>query len=113
MAVTWRRFGTRWSESARRKAEGFELQAPLRWRVAQPFDAESPWQPPFDRSLDETGCEEGKRDRHVDVALAALLTCRDLSHIGDFARYDLVEPAVPSRDRIDETGAALILVGLT
>jgi hypothetical protein len=106
MAVTWRRFGARWSVSARRKAEGFELQAPLRWRVAQPFDAESPWQPPFDRSLDETGCEEGKRDRRVDVALAALLTRRDLSHIGDFARYDLVEPAVPSRDRTDETGAA-------
>jgi hypothetical protein len=75
--------------------------------VARSISHRVPWQPPFDRSLDETGCEEGKRDRHVDVALAALLTRRDLSHIGDFARYDLVEPAVPSRDRTDETGAAL------
>jgi hypothetical protein len=29
------------------------------------------WQPAFDGCFDEVRCEEGQRNRHIDVALAA------------------------------------------
>jgi hypothetical protein len=96
-------------KSALGKAKSFELQAPFRWSVAQPFHADASWQPPVNSSFDETGCEESERDGHIDVALTAFLTNGDLFDIGNFARHDLVEPASPSRNRSDETGASLDL----
>jgi hypothetical protein len=37
---------------------------------------------PFDRGPHEVWCKERKRDRHVDLAHATFLTCRDLLNVG-------------------------------
>jgi hypothetical protein len=55
----------------------------------------------FDRSLDEVGREEGKRDCHIDLADAAAVSRRDAfrlrSRIGD----EFIEPAAAAGNRGD------------
>src|SRR5277367_1104837 len=77
------RTGTRWSGTAARnrpsvrEPEHQVLARPRDRRVEQAGDADPVWQSAFDGGLDATRREEGQRDRHVDVALAAGLPCRD------------------------------------
>jgi FtsP/CotA-like multicopper oxidase with cupredoxin domain len=47
----------------------------------------------FDNRLDQIGCEEGERDRHVDFADTALLARGDLFDICCSASGDFIEPA--------------------
>src|SRR5258708_31181534 len=53
------------------------------------------------------GREKGERDRHVDLADAALFACGDLLDIGHGAGNDFVEPAPGAGDGRDERGAGL------
>src|SRR6266704_2990471 len=59
------------------------LAGPLRGSIAQTRDANPPWQSSFDGSLNEIGCEEGERDRHIDLPNAAVFACGNLLDTGD------------------------------
>src|SRR5262249_14685810 len=63
--------------------------------------------PAFDRSLDEIGSEECKRDRHVDLADAAALAFGDVFDVQACVIDKLLEPTTPTRDRGDEGCAGL------
>jgi hypothetical protein len=76
------------------------LTRPCDRRIEQAGDADATRQPTIDRGLDEAWREEGQRDRHIDVALAAGLTCGDGVDSG--AGLDLGEPVSCARDRGDE-----------
>jgi hypothetical protein len=51
--------------SVRGKAEQFVLPGPSGWQICEASDALAGLQSAFDGRFDETGREEGKRDRHV------------------------------------------------
>jgi len=63
------------------------LARPRDRRVEQAGDADPVWQSTFDGGFDQVRREEGERDRHMDVALAA---------------------GAPSGDVVDCRGAGLI-----
>ena len=65
-----RRLGSN-GELARRKSEHLVLAGPLSRQVREADNSHAMREPSFDRRLDEVGREEGKRDRHVDLADAA------------------------------------------
>ena len=67
-------------------------------REHQTRDANPPRQSSFDGSLNETGCEEGERDRHIDLPNAAVFACGNLLDTGDRTRHDLIEPAPTTGD---------------
>ncbi len=73
--------------------------------IAKSLDSNAAWQTTFDRGAHEVWCEERERDRHVDLAHAAFLTCRDLLNVGHRARDDFVKPATTSGDGADEARA--------
>ncbi len=81
--------------------ERLVLARPHHRRIEQTGDAGSVRQPALDGGLDEARCKEGQRDRHVDVALAAGLPCRDAV---DCYRtgLDLAQPLPSARNRGDE-----------
>ena len=54
-----------------RKPEHLVLAGPLGRQVGEADYSHAMRKPSFDRRLDEVGREEGKRDRHVDLADAA------------------------------------------
>ena len=56
-----------------REPQHLMLARPRDRRVEQAGDADAMWQSTFDGGFDEARCEEGKRDRHADVAFAASL----------------------------------------
>jgi hypothetical protein len=60
-----------------REPEHPVLARPADRRVEHAGDADPMWQAAIDGGLDEARREEGERDRHVDVTLAAGLPCRD------------------------------------
>jgi hypothetical protein len=64
------------------------------------------WQPTFDGGLDEARRQEGKRDRHVDVALAAGLPGGDTVDCRSAGR-DLGQPLSSARNRGDELRASV------
>ena len=59
------------------EAEGLSLAVPFRRHIAKPAHSHSMGQCSLDRSLDEVGCEEGKRNHHVDLPCGASLTLGD------------------------------------
>ena len=61
----------------RRKAEHLVLARPFGGQVGEASNAHAVRESPFDGGLDEIGCEEGERDRHVDLADAAALALGD------------------------------------
>ena len=67
----------RGTRSSVREPEHLVLVCPRDGRIEQAGNADPVRQSAFDGGFDETRCEEGEGDRHVDVALAAGLTCRD------------------------------------
>jgi hypothetical protein len=62
-------------------------------RIAETGNSNSARQTTFDSRLDQIGCEEGERDRHVDFADTALLARGDLFGICCSASDDFIEPA--------------------
>ena len=84
-----------------REPERLVLARPRGRRVEQAGDADPVWQSAFDGGRDEARREEGQRDGHVDVALAAGLPCGDAvdCHGGSL---DLGQPLSSARNRGDE-----------
>jgi hypothetical protein len=69
--------------------------------IEQAGDSDSARQPTIDSGLDEAWRQKGKRDRHMNVALAAGFTFGDgVDRRG--AGLDLGEPVSYARDRGDE-----------
>jgi hypothetical protein len=60
---------------------------------------------PLNGSLHEFGCEEGERNRHVDLSNAAVLARSNLLDTGDGAGNDLIAPTPAARNRSDERRA--------
>jgi hypothetical protein len=84
-----------------RESQHLMLTRPCDRRIEQAGDSDSARQPTIDSGLDEAWRQKGKRDRHMDVALAAGLTCGDgVDRRG--AGLDLGEPVSCARDRGDE-----------
>ena len=77
------------------------LARPHDRRVEQAGDADPVRQTSFDGGLDEVRCEEGERDRHVDVALAAGLPAGDTVDCR-CAGLDLGQPLPSARDGGDQ-----------
>src|SRR5271169_1249831 len=75
------------------ETEFFKLPAPFGGSVAQPLDVDASRQAALDRGTDQVGREEGERDRHVDMADAALLAQSNLLSFSDGTGDDLVQPA--------------------
>ena len=59
------------------KAKRSVLLRPFDRQIAQAGNSYSAWQPAMNGSFDEIGCKEGKRNRHVDLADAAVFSCSD------------------------------------
>ena len=57
------------------KSERLELPAPFSRRIAKPLDADAAGKATFYGCFDKVGCEEGERDRHVDLPNATFLAC--------------------------------------
>jgi hypothetical protein len=84
------------------QTERFELARPFGRSIAKPRDVDAPRQTALDGSADQSGSEEGKRDRHVDMTEAASLAQRDLADAGDGSRDDFVQPAPAASDGADQ-----------
>jgi hypothetical protein len=96
----------RWGTAARntpsvRQPEPQVLARPRDRRVEQAGDADPVWQSAFDGGFDEARREEGQRDRHIDVALAAGLPRGDAVDCCG-AGLDLGQPLPSARDGGDE-----------
>ena len=89
------------------KPEHLVLAGPFSRQVGEADDAHAMGESSIDRSLDEVGREEGKRDRHVDLANTAAVSGRDAFGIRRWIRDELIEPATPSCDRCDQESAVL------
>ena len=72
------------------ESQRFELACPLSGRIAKSFDANTAGQAAFDRGSDESRCEEGERQGHVDLTDAASFARGDLAGLGDRARDHFV-----------------------
>ena len=94
-------------ELLRRKSEHLVLAGPFGRQVGEADYSHAMGESSFDRSLDEVGREEGKRDRHVDLADAAAVSGRDAFRIRRRVRDELIEPATPAGDRCDQESAVL------
>jgi hypothetical protein len=62
------------------EAQGLELPAPFSRRIAEPLDADAARQATFYGCPDKVGCEDGERDRHVDLLSVALLQRAELAN---------------------------------
>ena len=74
------------------------LTRPFGGAIAEAGNSNAARQATFDRRLDQIGCEKGERDRHVDLAEAALLARGDLLDIGHGAGRDFIGPAPTTGD---------------
>jgi hypothetical protein len=88
-------------ELARRKSEHLVLAGPFRRQVGEADNSHAMREPSFDRRLDEVGREEGKRDRHVDLADAAAVSRRDAFRIRSRIGDEFIEPTTPAGNRCD------------
>jgi hypothetical protein len=89
-----------------REPEHLVLARPADRRVEQAGDADPVRQSAFDGGLDEARREEGQRDGHVDVALAAGLPCGDTVDCYGVG-LDLGQPLPSARNRGDELRASI------
>jgi hypothetical protein len=92
---SWRR--PKQPSGSNRQTEHRVLARPLGGSIAQASDANAARQSSFDGCLDEFGCEERKRDRHIDLSDAAFVPRSDLLDSGDAA----VSAAGQARDSVD------------
>ena len=90
-----------------RKPEHLVLTGPFGRQVGEADYSHAMRKPSFDRSLDEVGREEGKRDCHIDLTDAAAVARRDAFGICPRVRDELVEPAAAAGNRGDEESAVL------
>jgi hypothetical protein len=96
-------------ELLRRKPEHLVLAGPFGRQVGEADNSHAMRKASFDRSVDEIGREEGKRDRHVDLADAAAVSRRDARRVCRRVRDELIEPAAPAGNRgADRTGSARV-----
>ena len=95
------------SASADLEAEHLPLTRPFRGQIAHPRHAMAVRKAPFDCSLDDVGCEECERDRHVDLPCAAALAHRDTFGFDSRVGHDLVEPTATLRNRCNQQRAVL------
>jgi hypothetical protein len=72
------------------EAQGLELPAPFSRRIAEPLDADAAGQATFHGCFDKVGCEEGERDRHVDLPNAALLPRAEFADAGYSTRNHII-----------------------
>jgi hypothetical protein len=82
-----------------RKPKHLVLTGPFGRQVGEADYSHAMRKPSFDRRLDEVGREEGKRDRHVDLADAAALARRDACRICRGVGDELIEPAAAAGNR--------------
>ncbi len=80
-------------------------------RIAKPLNANATGQASFDGCFDKVGCEEGKRNGHVDLPNAALLAYAKFGDVGHSTRNYIIQPPAASRDGADQTRSALELLG--
>jgi hypothetical protein len=90
-----------------RKPEHLVLAGPFGRQVGEADNSHAMWKASFDRSFDEVGREEGKRDCHVDLADTAAVSRRDAFGICPRVHDELVEPAAAAGNRGDEESAVL------
>ena len=88
------------------KPQPFELVRPFGRRIAQTPDANAARKAALDGGLDQGGSDEGHRDRHVDMTVAAFVTRGDLLNPLHTARDDLVQPVSATRDGLDQCCAS-------
>ena len=102
-----RRRRVRRSGISRVESENSVLAGPLGRHVAEPGDADAAREVSVERRLKEGGREERERDRHVDLARAAAFSLSD--RLGTCLRIDgeLIKPAMPPGDGLDEGVASL------
>src|SRR5437899_7800616 len=96
-----RRLGSK-RELLRRKPKHLVLAGPFGRQVGEADYSHAMRKASFDRRLDEVGREEGERHRHVDLADAAALSCRDVFRICRGVGDELIEPAAAADNRGDE-----------
>src|SRR5262245_26147947 len=68
------------------------LARPFGGKFAKTRDTHSIGQTPLDGCLDEVGCKEGERERHVDLAHAAALSLSDRFNSDRRFGHKLVQP---------------------
>ncbi len=61
-------------------------------RIAKPLNANATGQASFDGCFDKVGCEEGKRNGHVDLPNAALLAYAKFGDVGHSTRNYIIQP---------------------
>jgi len=71
-----------WPRLFRIESQGRKLPTPFGRRIARPLDAGATGQATFYGCFDKVGCEEGERDRHVDLPNAALLASAKFGDVG-------------------------------
>ena len=89
------------------KTKHLALTGPFRGQVAEAGHSQSVSKTPIDGSLNEIGCEEGKRDCLVDLSDAAGLAACDGFGTGLGIGHEFVEPAAPPRNRCDKERTVL------
>ena len=82
------------------------MAAPLNGRIAQTRDADTPGQSSLDGSLHKRRRKERQRNRHIDLANAALFAHSYLLD-SDGANNDLIKPTAAARNRRNKRGARL------
>jgi hypothetical protein len=93
-----------------RESQHLMLTLPRDRRLEQAGDTDSARQPTIDSGLDEAWRQKGKRDRHMNVALAAGLTCGDgVDRRG--AGLDLGEPVSCARIAVTSLTRVLERIG--
>ena len=73
-----------------------DADATIHREVAESGHAHSVRQTPIDSRLDEVRCEEGKRDRHVNLPRGAVLTLGNAHRVRRGISDEFVEPAAAS-----------------
>src|SRR6266446_4963246 len=91
----------------RRKSEHLVLPRPRGGHVGEAGHSHATRQPPRDGRFHEIGRQEGKRDRHVDLANAAPLALGNAFRICGRVGKKFVEPAASARNRCDQERAGL------
>ena len=76
----------------RRKAELLVLAGPLRWQVGEASNAHAVGEPAIDGGFEQIRREESKRDCHVDLSRAAVLSLGDAVGTRCWIREEFIKP---------------------
>ena len=91
------------------ESKRLKLSAPFGWRIAEPLDADAAGQATFYGRFNKIGCEEGERDRHVDMPNAALIARAKFNDRGHPTCDHIIQPPTTSGDSVDQARPALEL----